>query len=52
MLASVLDIKEDMQHTNVEQFNKLLHKDGFSTIASYFGRGILAPPPDKGDFKE
>jgi hypothetical protein len=42
----VLDIKENMNEEHQETFYKLLHKDGFSTIANYFGRGILNPPHD------
>lgn len=30
--------------TDHETFFKLVHKDGFSAIAEYFGRGILEPP--------
>jgi len=42
----VLDIKEQMQKSvgDHETFNKLVHMEGFSAIAEYFGRGILYPP--------
>lgn len=45
LLFSVLEIKESSSHeSNHETFHKLLQKDGFSTIASYFGRGMLKNP--------
>eukprot|EP00475_Leptophrys_vorax_P003131 TRINITY_DN11815_c0_g1_i1.p1 TRINITY_DN11815_c0_g1~~TRINITY_DN11815_c0_g1_i1.p1 ORF type:complete len:175 (+),score=46.90 TRINITY_DN11815_c0_g1_i1:379-903(+) len=43
----VNDIKEDVQSTHSETFVKLVHKDGFSAIANYFGRGVMSAPPRK-----